>query len=260
MAPPLIPLRPMPTRDDARVRAFVKLVRDHTLPPVLVWWVEGFCSYFVIDGHDRLAAAIVADQQVPILALCSVRDRDEAHGHGRAKRGDPYAQIDTVIAALPDNPAAHNAAARAAFLFEVDSEAVDRTRAGYRRHLLKHGPRSLRTRSDTARFAAGGGLCRPGSVPELPVSGSSHGTTAKGRLSSRSSLAKNSDVQGFSHSRPRFRRWALSLVSNPQRRPARRQRGRAILRPPPVPTREPPAHGTLTLFCRHVWSAAAIRR
>jgi hypothetical protein len=129
MAPPLIPLRPMPTRDDARVRAFVKLVRDHTLPPVLVWWVEGFCSYFVIDGHDRLAAAMVADQQVPILALCSVRDRDEAHGHGRAKRGDPYAQIDTVIAALPDNPAAHNAAARAAFLFEVDSEAVDRTRA-----------------------------------------------------------------------------------------------------------------------------------
>jgi hypothetical protein len=55
---PLVLRAPSPA-SDGRVKAFRKLARDHTLPPVVLWYVTGLQRYIVIDGHERLHAALL---------------------------------------------------------------------------------------------------------------------------------------------------------------------------------------------------------
>jgi hypothetical protein len=59
--------------DAARPRAFRKRVRDGTLPPVLVTFVSGLDMFVLLDGHDRLRAALAEGTVPPILVLWKVR-------------------------------------------------------------------------------------------------------------------------------------------------------------------------------------------
>ncbi|HET9656706.1 MAG TPA: hypothetical protein VFP72_15235 [Kineosporiaceae bacterium] len=68
----LLPLRPMPSSDEARVKAYRKLALEGLLPPVLTWWVTGLQSLVVIDGLARLAAAWAEDIPAIVLALVEV--------------------------------------------------------------------------------------------------------------------------------------------------------------------------------------------
>ncbi|MYV96708.1 hypothetical protein [Streptomyces sp. SID3343] len=65
----IMPLRAPAPADDGRVKAYRKQVRDDTLPPVLVWWVGMLTTHVVLDGHDRLAAAIAEGRVPPLLVL-----------------------------------------------------------------------------------------------------------------------------------------------------------------------------------------------
>ncbi|MFD5767755.1 hypothetical protein ACFWIN_18270 [Streptomyces sp. NPDC127049] len=72
-----LPLRPLPPADDGRVKAYRKQVREGTLPPVLVWWVSGFDSFVILDGHARLAAAIAESADPPLLELRRALPRED---------------------------------------------------------------------------------------------------------------------------------------------------------------------------------------
>lgn len=69
---PVLPLRTPAGPGDGRVKAYRKQARDGSLPPVLVWWVSCLCGYVVLDGHDRLAAALAEDREPPWLELTRV--------------------------------------------------------------------------------------------------------------------------------------------------------------------------------------------
>ncbi|MFD1372563.1 hypothetical protein [Actinoplanes sichuanensis] len=80
---PVLPLRALSGVDHGRVKAYRRQARDGILPPVLLWWVSGLVGYVVVDGHDRLAAALAEDRKPPLLALTLV-DRAETAASERA--------------------------------------------------------------------------------------------------------------------------------------------------------------------------------
>ncbi|MFI1496197.1 hypothetical protein [Streptomyces platensis] len=65
----MLPLRPLPAPDTARVKAYRRQHREGVLPPVLLWWVSGLDTFLVLDGHDRLAAALAEHGRPHVLAL-----------------------------------------------------------------------------------------------------------------------------------------------------------------------------------------------
>jgi len=71
----VLPLRDMAEPGDGRVRSYRKQVRDGILPPVLLWWISGLDCHVILDGHDRLAAAIAEDAEPPLLELHSLSER-----------------------------------------------------------------------------------------------------------------------------------------------------------------------------------------
>lgn len=66
--PPLA-LRPPSPEDDGRVKGWRKASREGCLPPVLLLWISGLCRYVILDGHDRLLAALLEGRKPPVLAL-----------------------------------------------------------------------------------------------------------------------------------------------------------------------------------------------
>ncbi|GIJ79218.1 hypothetical protein SAMN05443287_102510 [Micromonospora phaseoli] len=38
----------------------------------MLWWISGLDCYVVLDGHDRLVAAVAEAQEPPLLALSTV--------------------------------------------------------------------------------------------------------------------------------------------------------------------------------------------
>lgn len=102
--PPLpVPLRPLSAPDSGRVKAYRKLAREEILPPVLVWWISGLQTDVVLDGHDRLSAALAEFRAPRVLRLSRPRAeadlreeyRDAVESHERltakVKAGNPAA-------------------------------------------------------------------------------------------------------------------------------------------------------------------------
>ncbi len=69
----LLPLRAQTAPDAARVKALRKLARAGTLPPLVLLFVTGLDMYLLLDGHDRLRAALLEGQVPTALALSRVR-------------------------------------------------------------------------------------------------------------------------------------------------------------------------------------------
>ncbi|MBU3066356.1 hypothetical protein KO481_33155 [Nocardia sp. NEAU-G5] len=65
----VLPLRPLPEVDAARVKAFRRQVREQVLPPVLLWDASCLDGYVLLDGHARLAAALAENVTPPALLL-----------------------------------------------------------------------------------------------------------------------------------------------------------------------------------------------
>jgi hypothetical protein len=78
----VLPLRGLSDPTDGRVKAYRKQARAGVLPPVLLWWISGLDCYVILDGHDRMLAAIAEDQEPSFMALAAV-DRQRADSHGQ---------------------------------------------------------------------------------------------------------------------------------------------------------------------------------
>ncbi|WP_055611207.1 hypothetical protein [Streptomyces phaeochromogenes] len=70
----VLPLRPLPTPDASRVKAYRKHAREGTLAPVLLWWVSFLDGWLLLDGHDRAAAALAEGMQPACVELVRVPD------------------------------------------------------------------------------------------------------------------------------------------------------------------------------------------
>jgi hypothetical protein len=97
----LLPLRALSHPEAPRVKAYRRQYREGVLPPVLVWWISGLNSPVVLDGHDRLTAALAEGGRPPVLILS--RAMDEEWKAVCAER--PVLEYEKTVAAL-DGPLA----------------------------------------------------------------------------------------------------------------------------------------------------------
>ncbi|MFI9050870.1 hypothetical protein [Streptomyces sp. NPDC053427] len=65
----VLPLRPLSDPDAARVKAYRRQYREGVLPPVLLWGNSALDCSVVLDGHDRLLAALAEGGRPPVLRL-----------------------------------------------------------------------------------------------------------------------------------------------------------------------------------------------
>ncbi|AEI61973.1 hypothetical protein [Corallococcus macrosporus] len=62
-------LRALSAPEDGRVKSWRKRARDGTLPPVLLLFVDILAKWVVLDGHDRLHAALLEGVTPQLLGL-----------------------------------------------------------------------------------------------------------------------------------------------------------------------------------------------
>ncbi|RKH65883.1 hypothetical protein [Corallococcus llansteffanensis] len=65
----VLALRAPSARDDGRVKSWRKRARDGTSPPALLLYVDILAKWLVLDGHDRLHAALLEGVEPPLLGL-----------------------------------------------------------------------------------------------------------------------------------------------------------------------------------------------
>lgn len=70
----ILPLRRLSAVDAARVKGYRRQHREGILPPVLLWWVSGLATLLVVDGHDRLTAALAEGAVPDVVVLAPTAD------------------------------------------------------------------------------------------------------------------------------------------------------------------------------------------
>jgi hypothetical protein len=65
----VLPLRAPSVEDDGRIKSWRKRARDGTLPPALLLYVDLLAKWLVLDGHDRVHAALLEGVEPPLLGL-----------------------------------------------------------------------------------------------------------------------------------------------------------------------------------------------
>lgn len=61
--------------DSGRVKWWRKKCREGELPPILVWFIAGLASFVILDGHDRLQAALAEGIQPQFLVLSELSEQ-----------------------------------------------------------------------------------------------------------------------------------------------------------------------------------------
>lgn len=103
----VVPLRAPSAPDGARVKAYRRQARDGTLPPILLWWISGLCCHVLLDGHDRLVAALAEDREPPALVLGlrgDERDKDASRDWVLRHYARAMAQAESQVAAATAHP------------------------------------------------------------------------------------------------------------------------------------------------------------
>ncbi|MFI8962287.1 hypothetical protein ACIGO8_09245 [Streptomyces sp. NPDC053493] len=118
----LLPLRALSVTEAPRVKAYRRQYREGVLPPVLLWWVSGLASPVVLDGHDRLVAALAEGGRPAVLLLS--RAVDAAYVAACVER--PVKEYEQHMAALGDGPFAGVKAAAAGRELAGALRAVER--------------------------------------------------------------------------------------------------------------------------------------
>ncbi|MEU9855566.1 hypothetical protein [Streptomyces sp. NPDC047974] len=70
----LLPLRALSVPEAPRVKAYRRHYREGVLPPVFAWWISGLNVPVVLDGHDRLTAALAEGGRPEVLILSRAAD------------------------------------------------------------------------------------------------------------------------------------------------------------------------------------------
>ena len=61
--------------ESGRVKWWRKKSLEGSLPPVLVWFISGLASFVILDGHDRLQAALAEGIQPQFLVLSEIGEQ-----------------------------------------------------------------------------------------------------------------------------------------------------------------------------------------
>jgi hypothetical protein len=75
---PLLLTRALSDEADGRVRMWRKRARERTLPPLVTWWCRGLFAHVVLDGHDRVHAALLEGIAPEVIVLADVAPRAKA--------------------------------------------------------------------------------------------------------------------------------------------------------------------------------------
>jgi hypothetical protein len=70
----VLPLRRLSLPDAARVKSYRRQLREGVLPPALLWWVSGLACLLVLDGHDRIVAALAEGVFPEVVVLAPAAD------------------------------------------------------------------------------------------------------------------------------------------------------------------------------------------
>jgi hypothetical protein len=57
-----------------RVKAYRRQLHEGVLPPALLWWVSGLNTLLVMDGHDRITAAVAEHTLPEVVVLAPAAD------------------------------------------------------------------------------------------------------------------------------------------------------------------------------------------
>lgn len=65
----LLLTRQLSDASDGRVKMWRKRAKDGTLPPLLTWWCRGLFAHVLLDGHDRVHAALLEGTKPDVIVL-----------------------------------------------------------------------------------------------------------------------------------------------------------------------------------------------
>lgn len=93
----LLLTRQLSDASDGRVKMWRKRARDGRLPPLVTWWCRGLYTHVLLDGHDRVHAALLegVKPDVLVLADATAASRDEVEERKR-NVVDLAATLDTI--------------------------------------------------------------------------------------------------------------------------------------------------------------------
>jgi hypothetical protein len=70
----ILPLRRLSPVDAGRVKAYRRQLHEGVLPPALLWWASGLNTLLVMDGHDRITAAVAEHTLPEVVVLAPAAD------------------------------------------------------------------------------------------------------------------------------------------------------------------------------------------
>jgi hypothetical protein len=100
----VLPLRRLSPGDAGRVRAYRRQAREGVLPPAVLWWVSGLDTLVVLDGHDRIVAALFEDAVPEVLVLAPApqpRWAAAVQAHALRAYGGRMAALDDAAGPAP---------------------------------------------------------------------------------------------------------------------------------------------------------------
>jgi hypothetical protein len=97
----VLPLRAPSSEDDGRVKSWRKRARDGTLPPALLLHVDLLSKWLVMDGHDRLHAALLEGVAPPLLGLWPVVEAVDAAASVRQQGALIAAEFNLAAVSTP---------------------------------------------------------------------------------------------------------------------------------------------------------------
>lgn len=98
----LLPLRAPSDAEDGRVKTWRKRARDGTLPPALLLYVDILAKWLVLDGHDRIHAALLEGQEPPLMGLWPYVERHLPESRVREEGALLGAEIQLRAGATPE--------------------------------------------------------------------------------------------------------------------------------------------------------------
>ncbi|MEV0727078.1 hypothetical protein AB0I37_30450 [Micromonospora purpureochromogenes] len=135
----VLPLRRLSPASAGRVRSYRRQLQEGILPPALLWWVSGLNTLLVLDGHDRIAAAL-AEQAVPeVVVLAPAVDPELASAWQRRSIQDYVGRVKHLQGA-PGNSFASAHVASASRHFATTLGDIVRTEGRTRAWPLPGGP------------------------------------------------------------------------------------------------------------------------
>jgi hypothetical protein len=111
----LLLTRPLSDESDGRVKSWRKRARDKCLPPIVVWWCRGLYAHVLLDGHDRLHAALLEGVSPDIIVLADVSAHARSDVDAKRQRSLEQAAHLTRVPSVTKRADATNSVLRASW-------------------------------------------------------------------------------------------------------------------------------------------------